>query len=77
MMLLFLHRFSEMAREVQRVRHGRMTAPEQERDTIMSNFSHLARHAFAAAAALAITAGLLVGSFATAPQRTATTTVLA
>jgi len=43
----------------------------------MSAFSNLARHAFSAAAALAITASLLVGSFATAPQRTAVTTVLA
>jgi len=43
----------------------------------MSEFSNLARSAFAAAAALAITSSLLVGSFATAPQRTAVTTVLA
>ena len=43
----------------------------------MSTLSNLARHAFAAVAALAITAGLLAGSFATAPQRTAFTTVIA
>jgi hypothetical protein len=34
----------------------------------MSTFSNFARHAFAAAAAFAITASLLVSSFATAPQ---------
>jgi len=43
----------------------------------MSTFSNIARNAFAAAAAIAITASLLVGSFATAPQRTAVTTVIA
>jgi len=43
----------------------------------MSTYSDLARNALAAFAALAITASLLVGSFATAPQRTAVTTVIA
>lgn len=43
----------------------------------MSTYSNLVRHGLAAVAAVAITASLLVGSFATAPQRTAVITVLA
>ena len=43
----------------------------------MSTYSNIARHVLSVAAALTITASLLVGSFATAPQRTAVTTVIA
>jgi hypothetical protein len=54
-----------------------MSRSDARKENSMSTYSNLVRHALSAVAALAITAGLLVGSFATAPQRTAVTTVLA
>jgi len=43
----------------------------------MTNFSHFARQALAGCGALAITATLLVASFATGPQVTAVGSVIA
>jgi len=43
----------------------------------MKSFSSITRHALSALVAVAITATLLVSSFATTPERVALTTVIA